>query len=239
MQNQESVLLVDDNELVLSCLRRFFSKEFHHVVAVCTGEEAVRQAERHFFHIVVLDLHLPGIDGWEVLAHIRKHSPRTQVVIATSCTDVDIRQRALHRGAFEFLEKPFEFDELKAIVSRMLANCLWERKMLKPVEVRLERTHKGITYNLTASDLFVLTSVSFDIGTTLNMTLHVPGEEPIPVTGRVVRMIQSDCGLLPALLESEESGVKYGVGLHVVEQSAAYASLVNSLPCLPAGKTVH
>jgi CheY-like chemotaxis protein len=239
MLRPESILLVDDNELVLTCLKRFFTREFHHVVAVCTGEEAVRHSERHFFHIVVLDLHLPGIDGWEVLAHIKRHSPRSLVVIATSCTDSDIRQKALQRGAFEYLEKPFEFDELKAIVTRMQANCQWERKMHAPLEVRFDRVHRGFTYNLTATDMFVLTAVPFDLGATVRMTLHVPGQEPIPITGKVVKKIHSDCGVLPLFSERDEIGAAYGIGVRLVEQSAVYASLVSSLACLPSEKTTH
>src|SRR4030066_2163370 len=80
----ENVLLVDDNELLLSGMKRFFEKDFVHVTASITGEEAIEHIQKRLYHVVILDIDLPGINGWEVLEYIKKKSPNTRVIYITS-----------------------------------------------------------------------------------------------------------------------------------------------------------
>ena len=83
----ENVLLVDDNELLLSGMKRFFEKDFVHVTASITGEEAIMNLQKHLYHVVILDINLPGVNGWTVLEYIKQNSPNSRVIIITSDED--------------------------------------------------------------------------------------------------------------------------------------------------------
>src|SRR4030066_1009245 len=87
----ENVLLVDDNELLLSGMKRFLEKDFVHVAASVTGEEAIMNIQKHLYHVVILDINLPGVNGWTVLEHIKQNSPHSRVIIITSDEDGGIR----------------------------------------------------------------------------------------------------------------------------------------------------
>lgn len=116
----EKVLLVEDNELLLFSMKRFLEREFNHVMAVSTGEDAITHLKGQFYNVVVLDIKLPGMDGWEVLEHIKRESPNTRVIVITTSEDEGTRENALSRGASEFLEKPFDLEELRKVLLRII-----------------------------------------------------------------------------------------------------------------------
>ena len=91
----ENVLLVDDNELLLSGMKRFFEKDFVLVTASTNGEDAIVNLRQHTYQVVILDLKLPGIDGWEVLDYIKVNSPDCSVIIITSSEEAGSRQQAI------------------------------------------------------------------------------------------------------------------------------------------------
>ncbi|MEK6692947.1 MAG: response regulator [Nitrospirota bacterium] len=116
----EKVLLVEDNELLLFSMKRFLEREFNHVMAISTGEDAIAHLKGQFYNVVVLDIRLPGMDGWEVIEHIKRESPNTRVIVITTSEDEGTREKALSRGASEFLEKPFDLEELREILLRII-----------------------------------------------------------------------------------------------------------------------
>lgn len=116
----EKVLLIEDNELLLFSMKRFLEREFNHVMAVFRGEDAIAHLKGQFYNVVVLDIRLPGMDGWEVLEHIKRESPNTRVIVITTSEDEDTRENALRRGASEFLEKPFDLEELREVLLRII-----------------------------------------------------------------------------------------------------------------------
>ncbi|MDA8242328.1 MAG: response regulator [Nitrospiraceae bacterium] len=215
----ENVLFVDDNELLRSVMMRFFSKEFQHVKAVGTGNEAMKQIQEKFYHIVILDKKLPDIDGLDVLDYISGKSPHSRVVMITSSADEDIRQEALKRGAFEFFEKPFDIDKLKAALRGM--------RVFKSVQASIDEKHKGMIYNLSDSGMLVMTDAVFKCGATVDILLHVRDNREIPLKGRVVRTSDSSC--IPPQFPSAEDGMKYAVGMQLVDPPSDYFSFVDSL----------
>ncbi len=215
----ESVLFVDDNELLRSVMLRFFAKEFQHVKAVGTGNEAMKQIQEKFYHIVILDKKLPDIDGLDVLDYIRGKSPHSRVVMITSSAEEDIRQEALARGAFEFFEKPFDIDKLKVALRGM--------RVFKAVPARIDERHEGVIYNLSDSGMLVMTDAVFECGTTVDILLHAPDNHAIPLKGRVVRTAESSC--IPPQFPSAEDGMKYAVGMQLVDPPSDYFSFVDSM----------
>ncbi len=89
-------------------------------MAISTGEDAIAHLKGQFYNVVVLDIRLPGMDGWEVIEHIKRESPNTRVIVITTSEDEGTREKALSRGASEFLEKPFDLEELREILLRII-----------------------------------------------------------------------------------------------------------------------
>ena len=113
-------MLVDDNELLLSSIKRFLAKEFTHIMDARTGEEAIALFERQPYEVVVIDINLPGIDGWEVFKYIKQQAPQTRVIIITSREDEELKSKALSEGAAGFFTKPFSLEELKGVLEKEL-----------------------------------------------------------------------------------------------------------------------
>jgi CheY-like chemotaxis protein len=226
----EHVLLVDDNELLLSGMKRFFEKDFVHVSASNTGEDAIIHIQKHLYHIVILDINLPGINGWEVLDYIKQKSPLTRVVIITSSEDGAIRQKAISKGATECMGKPFDLDELKYVILNALSLQRTDR-VQKTFPVRFGNECKGLVCNLSPTGMFILTDIPCECGTTLDITLDITGEEMIPLKGRVVRTIESVSKTTPFLSAGRmiPEGMDYGLGIKLLEQPPVYSSLVSSL----------
>jgi DNA-binding NtrC family response regulator len=114
------ILIVDDEEIVIrSCLRILDGDEFQ-VEAVQDGREALRKIEENPYDVVVLDIMMPNIDGLEVLRRVKETHPNVDVIMVTGLSQIDTAVQAMKLGAFDYLSKPFEPDELKLVVQRAL-----------------------------------------------------------------------------------------------------------------------
>lgn len=107
-------LVVEDDSRLASLLRRGLSEDGYSVDVVTDGLDAVWQANEVDYDVVVLDLMLPGIDGFEVCRRLRAASRWMPVLILTARGDVGDRVRGLDCGADDYLAKPFSFTELTA-----------------------------------------------------------------------------------------------------------------------------
>jgi len=127
------ILVVDDEEIVLkSCLRILAGGEFE-VDTATSGPEALRRIEEHPYDLVVLDIMMPGMDGLEVLQRVKEAHPDIDIVMITGLSEIDVAVRAMKLGAFDYLPKPFEPDQLKLVLARAL-----ERRRLLQENVTLK-----------------------------------------------------------------------------------------------------
>ena len=110
----QRILIVEDDRKVLRGLERGLAAEGYDVVAVADGDEGSRQALAQPFDCLVLDLLLPGRDGFQVLADLRRAGRTTPVLILTARDAVEDRVAGLDAGADDYLVKPFAFAELAA-----------------------------------------------------------------------------------------------------------------------------
>jgi DNA-binding response OmpR family regulator len=227
----ENVLLVDDNELLLSGMKRFFEKDFVHVTASVSGEDAIINIRQRPYQVIILDINLPGINGWEVLDYIIRNSLDSSVIIITSSEDGGIRQEAIRRGAVECMGKPFGLDDLKHVLLDILSRKRHQRR-LTSYPVRFGEQCAGLVCNLSFTGMFVLTDKLLECGTTLNnIILEVNEGEVIPLKGEVVRAVKSASNASPSLAYGRQlpEGLNYGLGIKLSEQPPGYSSLVNSL----------
>jgi len=107
------VLVVEDEPDLLGSLMKALREDGYAVDGAPDGEEGLYKAEGCDYDAIVLDIMLPGIDGWELLRRLRK-TKKTPVLLLTARDAVRDRVRGLDTGADDYLVKPFELDELLA-----------------------------------------------------------------------------------------------------------------------------
>ena len=108
------ILIVEDTCDLADAIAGRLRKLGHAVDTVEDGEEADELLRREQYHLVVLDLMLPGIGGKEVLSRLRRRHTRTPVLVLTARSGVDDKVGLLDQGADDYLVKPFDFRELEA-----------------------------------------------------------------------------------------------------------------------------
>lgn len=114
------ILVVEDETKVANALREGLEGEHYDVVTASTGEEGFFLVNAQTFDLVVLDLMLPGRNGLEILATLRKRGLSTPVLILTARDAIEDRVRGLDTGADDYLVKPFAFPELLARIRALL-----------------------------------------------------------------------------------------------------------------------
>jgi len=210
---------------------RFLRKDFHRVQAVCTGEEALMEIEGKFYHVIVLDINLPDMNGWEVLEHIKQHSPQSKVIMITCDDTEEMKQHAHSRGAADFLEKPFDLNALKAVLMKIFSYFDMSTKLRKTYQVLVENNHNGFTYSMSPTCMFIITDVLLETGSIIDLLLRIPGKGSIPLKGRVATVKDSTCHFMPSLVRGEwiNGNSEHGFGIELIDQPPAYSFLVNSL----------
>jgi DNA-binding NtrC family response regulator len=114
------ILIVDDEEIVIkSCVRILDGGDFQ-IDAVEDGFAALRKIEEEPYDVVILDIMMPKMDGLEVLRRVKESHPDIDVIMVTGLSQIDTAVQAMKLGAFDYLAKPFDPDELKLVVRRAL-----------------------------------------------------------------------------------------------------------------------
>lgn len=113
-----NILIADDEGDIRDGAGRILQRLGFHVLKAARGDDALGLFEASRPEIVLLDLKMPGLDGMEVMRHIRETVPATLVIIITGYATVDAAIEAMKRGAYDFIPKPFEPDQLRIVVNR-------------------------------------------------------------------------------------------------------------------------
>ncbi|MBC7802751.1 MAG: response regulator transcription factor [Candidatus Parcubacteria bacterium] len=114
------ILIVEDDAALASGIARILEGEGHAVDLMSHGEQALLGAKQERFDVVILDIGLPGIDGFEVLRRMRAAGSHTPVLVLTARDALDDRVRGLDLGADDYLAKPFAMPELTARVRALV-----------------------------------------------------------------------------------------------------------------------
>ena len=141
---KERILVVDDEETIRFVLKTLLSEMGHEVVAAGSVQEGLQQLSDEPLSAALLDLVLPDGSGITVLDGIKQASPDTEVIIMTSHASVETAIDAIRKGAYDYLHKPFELDEVSATVTRAI-----EKRSLKlrnnELMAELERHNRDLT----------------------------------------------------------------------------------------------
>ncbi|MFC1543870.1 sigma-54-dependent transcriptional regulator [Gemmatimonadota bacterium] len=132
------ILVVDDESRMASLIQRELEDRGHGAATAGDGPAALEEIERGNFDLVVTDLRMPGMDGLELLSAIKAKEPQIEVILMTAYASAQTAVRAMKDGAFDYLIKPFEMDELAIMVDRIS-----ERRQLRLENAELRREITG------------------------------------------------------------------------------------------------
>jgi DNA-binding NtrC family response regulator len=131
------VLVVDDDPLTLKLLEKTLSLAGYDVVKAQSGTDALERLRGQVFAAAVVDIRMPGMDGIQLLREIKRHDPAIEVVMTTAHPEVSTAVEALKEGAYDYLQKPLNLDELRHRMGRVI-----ERRFLRS-EVSTLRNRLG------------------------------------------------------------------------------------------------
>jgi CheY-like chemotaxis protein len=118
MPEPSHILVIDDNPRMVALIKRWLGRAGYYVTGVTTAPEAIEALTTQSLQWVLTDLMMPTGDGMDVLAYARSHQPQAKVIIMTAFGSEATRQRAVAKGAYAFLSKPFSGEALLAILSQ-------------------------------------------------------------------------------------------------------------------------
>lgn len=155
------VLVVEDEAKIASFIARAFEEEAYESVVAKDGETALALAKSEGFDLVVLDIMLPGIDGFAVLKELRARKLRMPVIVLTARDAVADRVRGLDLGADDYLAKPFSVEELLARSRALIRRSAGVEDKLRLADLELDRSslkvsRAGKTIELTKREFALL-----------------------------------------------------------------------------------
>jgi len=171
------ILVIEDEVKTSRFLRKGLGEAGYVVDVAADGVEGLHLALELEFDLIVLDVMLPALDGWEVLARLREAGRRTLVLMLTALDAVHHRVRGFEMGADDYLIKPFAFSELLARVRSLLRRVsprTQETLRMADLEIDLLRhraTRAGHRLELTAKEFLLLTLFARRAGEVLSRTL--------------------------------------------------------------------
>jgi len=130
----QKILIIDDDEGVCYSLARLLSSEDRRVTAVQTPEAGLEALRGEDPDVVLLDVKIPGADGLELLKIIRKQRPRQLVVMMTAHGTTETAIEAMKRGAYDYLMKPFDSENLLSVVNKAMDNARLNQRVAAGID---------------------------------------------------------------------------------------------------------
>ncbi len=127
--NGSSVLIVDDERTLARSIKAFLNESGYNAEVAGTAEQALEQLERLRPDVIFLDVRLPGMSGIELLQKIHEFDPAVPVIIMTAFGTIEGAVDAVKRGAFDYLKKPVDLDELKLLADRAREHAVMRQEL--------------------------------------------------------------------------------------------------------------
>ena len=141
-ESKARILIVDDDKIILDSLSEFLSLEGYEVRGASGFQEAVRLLERESFQLVLTDVNMPEVDGFELLRVVKSRFPELVVIIITGYGTIESAVEAIKMGAYDYLTKPIIDDEIRLVVDRAMK----QQSLIQ--ENRSLRTQLNLRYSL-------------------------------------------------------------------------------------------
>jgi DNA-binding NtrC family response regulator len=154
-ENKIKLLMVDDEVKFLESIsKRLVLKNFDVTKAV-TGKEAIESAEKGFFDVAIVDFQMPGMDGAEVLRVLKKKHKYLEIIMLTGHATVDSAVECTKLGAFKYLEKPYDFENLVETIQQA-----YEARLKKKFEHNQKRMEEIQKLSISSSPLGLLRALA-------------------------------------------------------------------------------
>ncbi len=161
VQEPLRLLIVEDEAKIARSLKTAFEGEHYEAIVARNGEEAFFRASSEKFDVIVLDLGLPGRDGLEILAALRKRGDATPVLVLTARDAVEDRILGLDAGADDYLVKPFAIGEVLARIRALLRRGRPDQLLrLKAADLEIDLLTRKVARGTTA---LTLTAKEYDL----------------------------------------------------------------------------
>ncbi|KPJ54330.1 hypothetical protein AMJ39_00900 [candidate division TA06 bacterium DG_24] len=208
------ILIVDDERSMRKALSVILRQDGHHVGTASSGREALRKLGDRQYDVVVTDMKMDRIGGFEVLREVKRVRPDTEVIMVTAFGTIELAVEAIKQGAYDYITKPFDADEIKSVVKRAEARRALLQRVRHPEVAASQETFGILGRSEAMLEVFRMIRVVAPTDT----TVLICGESG---TGKelVARAIHAsskrhgeafvtvNCGALPEhLLESEMFG---------------------------------
>jgi DNA-binding response OmpR family regulator len=118
----KNILIVDDEFLIRYSLSQTLIGDDREVITASNGREALLEVQGRCIDLCLLDLHLPDMNGLDIMRKLRDISPATKIIIITGSVITDAMMKSIQENAHLLLTKPFDIDEVKAFVDRLLVH---------------------------------------------------------------------------------------------------------------------
>jgi DNA-binding NtrC family response regulator len=232
-----SVLIVEDHDRLREQLGQFYEQEGFKVTTAACGEEGIEKLSQEKFALVVSDVKMPGVDGFQLARHVREKYPDTDVILITAFGNIKQAVEAMKLGASDYITKPFQPEAIRLVSEKLIER----RRLLEEVKELRQRVHEEYTLENILSKSPRMLKV-FDLIRSLAETdsgVMITGETG---TGKelVARAIHNlsrrksrqfvaiNCGAFPdTLLESELFGYEKGAFTGAVQSRAGKIELAD------------
>jgi two-component system phosphate regulon sensor histidine kinase PhoR len=115
-----AILVIDDEERVREGCRKVLAREGYEVSIAECGEDGLKMIEGQHYDIILLDLMMPSLSGFDVLAHVKGLHPDTVIIVISGYATVENSIEAMKRGAFDFIPKPFSPEQLRVLIKKAI-----------------------------------------------------------------------------------------------------------------------
>jgi signal transduction histidine kinase/DNA-binding response OmpR family regulator len=215
------ILVIDDEPAVLEVFREFLGMQGYRVSSAPSGEEAVRLLPDLKPDIILTDINLPGLSGLEVMRFAKSVDPEIGVVVVTGHASASNAIEALRQGAFNYITKPFDLDEIHEVVERAIANRRLKalnRQLVEDLRQKNEilQHHEQVLSEKVRLATAQMTAL-YDVGKTIMADLElVPRLRTIAAKAAEL----SGATVAAIYLKSEEDGSFRAASSHGVELTA-------------------
>jgi len=138
-QDKYNILVIDDEEPIRRLLNKELATPTREVLTAENGEEAMTLLRSNSVDVVIMDLRLPDVQGFDLLIEVKDSVPHIEVVMITGHGDIDIAVQAKKLGACDFIRKPFNLDQLDLLVEKAHQRTLLSREKNMLRRSRAER----------------------------------------------------------------------------------------------------
>jgi DNA-binding NtrC family response regulator len=133
-----SVLIVEDHDRLREQLGQFYEQEGFKVTTAACGEEGIEKLSQEKFAIIVSDVQMPGIDGFQLARHVREKYPDTDVILITAFGNIKQAVEAMKLGASDYITKPFQPEAIRLVSEKLIER----RRLLEEVRELRQRVHE-------------------------------------------------------------------------------------------------